>query len=193
MGSLETKYGIEEIIFIISAMKAATKPIRLPPSMIKTHMLEIIIPGHKTLLLQYLVMDYNGTLAQDGLLLEGVRSRLLSLSERLQLHVVTADTFGLARSQLSGLPCELAILPVEEQASAKLAYIQRLGEAQVVAMGNGRNDQRMLQAADLGIAIIQGEGAAIETCQAADVLTPNILAALDLLLFPKRLIATLRS
>jgi soluble P-type ATPase len=74
-------------------------------------MLEIIIPGHKTLLLQYLVMDYNGTLAQDGLLLEGVRSRLLSLSERLQLHVVTADTFGLARSQLAGLPCELAILP----------------------------------------------------------------------------------
>jgi soluble P-type ATPase len=156
-------------------------------------MLEIIIPGHKTLLLQYLVMDYNGTLAQDGLLLDGVQPRLLSLSEKLKLHVVTADTFGLARSQLTGLPCELAILPVEDQASAKLAYIERLGEAQVAAIGNGRNDQRMLQAAALGIAIIQGEGAALETCQAADVLTPNILVALDLLLFPKRLIATLRS
>jgi len=156
-------------------------------------MLEIIIPGHKTLLLHHLVMDYNGTLAQDGLLLDGVRPRLTSLSEKLQLHVVTADTFGLARSQLTGLPCELAILPVEEQAHAKLAYIQRLGEDQVVAIGNGRNDHLMLQAAALGIAIIQGEGAARETCQAADVLTPNILAALDLLLFPKRLIATLRS
>ena len=156
-------------------------------------MLEIIVPGHKTLLLNHLVMDYNGTLAQDGILLDGVRSRLTSLSERLRLHVVTADTFGLARSQLTGLPCELAILPVEEQAQAKLAYIQRLDEAQVVAIGNGRNDHLMLKAAALGIAIIQGEGAAIETCLSADVLAPDILAALDLLLFPKRLIATLRS
>ena len=156
-------------------------------------MLEITIPGHRVLLLQYLVMDYNGTLALDGVLLDGVRPRLISLSERLQLHVVTADTFGLARSQLTGLPCELAILPVEEQANAKLTYIQRLGEDHVVAIGNGRNDHRMLQAAALGIAIIQGEGSALETCLAADVLTPDILAALDLLLFPKRLIATLRS
>jgi soluble P-type ATPase len=156
-------------------------------------MLEIIIPGHKTLLLSHLVMDYNGTLALDGLLLDGVRSRLTSMSDSLHLHVVTADTFGLARSQLTGLPCELAILPVEDQAHAKLAYIQRLGEDQVVAIGNGRNDHLMLQAAALGIAIIQGEGAAIATCLAADVLAPDILAALDLLFFPKRLIATLRS
>ena len=156
-------------------------------------MLEIIIPGHTTLLLNHLVMDYNGTLAQDGLLLDGVRSRLTSLSERLRLHVITADTFGLARDQLNGLPCELAILPVEEQIQAKLAYIQQLGEVEVVAIGNGRNDQRMLQAAALGIVIIQGEGAAIETCLSADVLAPDILAALDLLIFPKRLVATLRS
>jgi soluble P-type ATPase len=158
-----------------------------------TLMIEIIIPGYKTLLLRYLVMDYNGTLAVDGVLLDGVRERLMALSEKMALHVVTADTFGIARSQLTGLPCELAILPVENQAVAKLAYIQRLGEAQVVAMGNGRNDQRMLQAAALAIAIIQGEGAALETCQAADVLAPDIQAALDLLLHPKRLIATLRS
>jgi soluble P-type ATPase len=156
-------------------------------------MLEINIPGHKTLILHHLVMDYNGTLALDGFLLNGVQPRLTSLSDRLKLHVVTADTFGLARSQLEGLPCELAILPVEDQAHAKLAYIQRLDAAQVVAIGNGRNDRLMLQAAALGIAIVQGEGAAIETCQSADVLTSNILAALDLLLFPKRLIATLRS
>ena len=156
-------------------------------------MLEIIIPGHKTLLLHHLVMDYNGTLAQDGVLLDGVRDRLIALSEKMQLHVITADTFGIARSQLSGLPCELAILPVEDQAGAKLAYVQRLGEDQVVAIGNGRNDQRMLQAAALGIAIVQGEGAALETCLAANMLVPDILTALDLLLNTKRLIATLRS
>jgi len=156
-------------------------------------MLEIIIPGYRTLLFHHLVMDYNGTLAVDGSLLDGVRPRLISLAEKLRLHVVTADTFGLAGSQLAGLPCELAILPVEDQAQAKRAYIQRLGEAQVVAIGNGRNDQHMLEVAALGIAVLQGEGAALQTCQAADVLASDILSALDLLLFPKRLIATLRS
>jgi soluble P-type ATPase len=156
-------------------------------------MLEIIIPGYKTLSIHHLVMDYNGTLAVDGVLLDGVLPRLLILSEHVCLHVVTADTFGIARSQLASLPCELVILPGESQAQAKLDYIRRLGEDQVAAIGNGRNDQRMLQAAALGIAVIQGEGAARETCLAADVLAPDILIALDLLLNPKRLIATLRS
>ncbi len=156
-------------------------------------MIEIVIPGYKTLVFNYLVMDYNGTLAVDGLLLEGVRPRLIRLAESLRLHVVTADSFGLAGSQLAGLPCELAILPVEDQAQAKRAYIQRLGEAQVAAIGNGRNDRVMLEGAALGIAVLQGEGAAAQTCQSADVLAPDICSALDLLLFPKRLIATLRS
>jgi soluble P-type ATPase len=156
-------------------------------------MMEIVIPGYRALQLQHLVMDYNGTLAQDGHLLEGVRPRLTSLAERLRLHVVTADTFGIVRSQLAGIPCELIVLPGEEQASAKLAYIRKLGEGHVAAIGNGRNDRLMLEAAALGIGLIQGEGAAVETCQAADLILLDILMALDLFLNPKRLIATMRS
>jgi len=60
-------------------------------------MIEVIIPGYLSMHLQHLVMDYNGTLAQDGLLLEGVRSRLESLAGQLRLHVITADTFGMAK------------------------------------------------------------------------------------------------
>jgi soluble P-type ATPase len=138
-------------------------------------------------------MDYNGTLAQDGRLLEGVKPRLDSLVALIHLHVITADTFGIARNQLNGLPCKLEILPVEEQAQAKLAYVEVLGRDQVVAIGNGRNDRLMLAGAALGIAIVQEEGASTETLSAADVVMPDILSALDMLLFPKRLIATLRS
>jgi soluble P-type ATPase len=126
------------------------------------------------------------------LLLNGVQERLLNLSSQLRLHVVTADTFGIARSQSNGLPCELVILPTGEQAQTKLAYIQRLGEEQVFAIGNGRNDYLMLQSAALSIAVMQGGGAAMETRLAADVVVPGILAASDLLLFPRRLVATLR-
>ena len=156
-------------------------------------MIEIIVPGYRSLRLQHLVMDYNGTLAQDGHLLEGVRSRLKSLAGQLRLHMIMADTFGMARGQLTGLPCKLVILPVEEQAQGKLTYVDNLGRDQVAAIGNGRNDRLMLEVAALGIALIQGEGAAFETLSAADVIMPDIQSALDVLLFPKRLVATLRS
>ena len=156
-------------------------------------MIEIVIPGYRILCLQHLVTDYNGTLAQDGTLLAGVTPRLEQLAELLRLHVVTADTFGQAKANLSSLPCEVVILPAEDQAQGKLAYVESLGQDQVVVIGNGRNDRLMLAAAALGIAVVQEEGAAIDALSAADVVMPDIRSALDVLLFPKRLIATLRS
>jgi soluble P-type ATPase len=156
-------------------------------------MLEIDIPGYRALRLEHLVLDYNGTLACDGELLDGVRDRLDALASMLQIHILTADTFGKARAQLVGIPCDLSILPAEDQDRRKLEYIQRLGPETTVCVGNGRNDRLMLQEAGLGIAVVQTEGAAVQTVLAADVLSPDILAALDLLAHPLRLVATLRS
>jgi soluble P-type ATPase len=156
-------------------------------------MLEIVIPGYRTLRLHHLVLDYNGTLACDGELRDGVRDRLNALANKLQIHILTADTFGKARGQLVDVPCNLCILPVEDQDRRKVEYIQRLGAETTVCIGNGRNDRLMLQEAGLGIAVVQAEGAAVQTVSAADVLAPDILTALDLLTQPLRLVATLRS
>jgi P-type E1-E2 ATPase len=156
-------------------------------------MLEIDIPGYRTLRLAHLVLDYNGTLAHDGELLDGVRERLDALSGMLQIHILTGDTFGKARAALSGISCELLVLPMERQDQLKREYIRRLGPETTVCVGNGRNDRLMLQEAGLGVAVVQAEGAAVQTVLAAAVLAPNILAALDLLTHPLRLVATLRS
>jgi soluble P-type ATPase len=156
-------------------------------------MLEIDIPGYRRLRLEHLVLDYNGTLACDGSLLDGVKERLDALSRALQVHILTADTFGKARGQLVGVPGTLSILPAEGQDRRKLEYVQQLGPEHTVCVGNGRNDRLMLPAAGLGIAVLQAEGAAVETVLAAHVLVHDILTALDLLLHPLRLVATLRS
>jgi soluble P-type ATPase len=156
-------------------------------------MLEVDIPGYRKLRLEHLVLDFNGTMACDGELFRGVRERLEALSAQLRISVLTADTFGKARSQLAGIPCDLAILPVENQDRLKLEYIRRLGPDSTVCVGNGRNDRLMLQEAGLGIAVVQAEGAALQTILVADVLAPDILAALDLLTHPLRLVATLRA
>jgi soluble P-type ATPase len=50
----------------------------------------------------------------------------------------------------------------------------------------------MLKQAALGIAVIQTEGAATAALLAAEIITPGIFDALDLLLHPDRLKATLR-
>jgi soluble P-type ATPase len=155
-------------------------------------MLEIDIPGGKPLRLTHLILDYNGTIAADGSLLEGVAERLQILAPQLEIHILTADTFGSVRAQIAGLPVRLAVIPPENQAQAKAAYLDALGAAATVAMGNGRNDSLMLKKAALGIAVVQTEGAATAALLAADVVTPGIIEALDLLLHPDRLRATLR-
>lgn len=155
-------------------------------------MIEIVIPNYHRLQLEHLILDYNGTIAYDGKLIAGVAPRLHDLAARLRIHVLTADTFGNVKSQLSALPCELAIIPAGAQDVAKLAYIKRLVSTSCVCIGNGRNDSLMLQEAALGIAVMQREGVAGAAMMAADVIAPDIIAALELLTNPLRLTATLR-
>ena len=157
------------------------------------HMIPVSIPGFGDFSITAIVMDYNGTLAVDGKLLPGLREVLLKVSEAANLHVVTADTFGLAARELEGVPCTLKILEKENQKEAKHAYIISLGVKNTAAIGNGRNDSIMLKNAVLGIAVLQEEGAASETLVAADVVCRNVFDALNLFIHPKRLIASLRS
>ncbi len=156
-------------------------------------MISIDIPGFGNLALEHLVLDYNGTLAVDGLLIPGVAENLTRLAVHLQVHVLTADTFGAAAAELAGIPCQLTVLSPKGQDEAKAAHVRALGPDKTVCIGNGRNDRRMLKQARLGIAIVGGEGSAAETLLAADVVTTDILCALDLFAHPLRLVATLRS
>ncbi len=155
--------------------------------------MKISIPGYGVLDLKYLVMDYNGTLAVDGALVPGVKEMLAELASHLELHVLTADTFGKAKSNLEGISCQLSILSEENQHTGKQDYVRSLGAENTVSVGNGRNDHLMLQVSALGIAVILEEGASAVTLQSADVVCTSIVAALSLLTEPLRLIATLRS
>jgi soluble P-type ATPase len=155
-------------------------------------MIEINIPGYRTLRLEHVVLDYNGTIACDGGLIAGVRENLTALAAKLQIHILTADTFGKARSGLEGINCRLSILAPGAQDIGKLEYLKGLGAEYAVCVGNGRNDQLMLKEAALGIAVVLEEGAAVDTLLAADIVCTDIVKALELLTHPMRLIATLR-
>lgn len=156
-------------------------------------MLSLEIPGYGPLTFEHLVLDYNGTLAVDGILLPGVKAALNALAEDLTVHVVTADTFGLAGKGLEGVNCRLTVLAAGRQDQAKADLVRRLGADRTVSIGNGRNDSLMLAASRLGIAVILAEGASVVSLNAADIVCTDIVAALELMMHPLRLTATLRS
>lgn len=153
-------------------------------------MIELDIPGRGPLQLAHAVFDVNGTLAFDGTLLLGVAERIAALRERLNVHMLTADTHGRQTSIDAVLGFRATI--ITRGAAEKAAYVLTLGADQVVALGNGANDRSMMQAAVLGIAVLGSEGLAVSALTAADVVVPSISDALDLLLNPRRLVATLR-
>ncbi|MDT8903209.1 hypothetical protein [Anaeroselena agilis] len=155
-------------------------------------MLEVALPDGRTYAFHTAVFDYNGTLAVDGLLPAAVKDGLIALAGRLRVAVITADTFGIARDQLRGLPVELVILAAGEGAAAKAAFVEAAGAGGVVAVGNGVNDKEMFAAAALSVCILSTEGASVPTILAADIVVPGPEAAIGLLLNPTRLEATLR-
>lgn len=155
-------------------------------------MLELRIPGRSPIRLHHLVLDYNGTIAVDGHLADGVAERLHELVKRLEVHIITADTFGMAAVETSSLPVSLQLIGAGAQAEAKRMFVSSLGAESVVALGNGANDQLMLEVAALGICVLGEEGASALTLVAADVVVRRSADALDLLLKPGRLAATLR-
>jgi P-type E1-E2 ATPase len=152
--------------------------------------LTIDLRGGGSFELEHLVLDINGTLTDHGTLIEGVAERLGLLADALEIHVMTADTFGTAE----GLARRLALATVTTIADGaeKAARVEALGADRVVAIGNGRNDEAMLRAARLGIAVLGTEGAAAATLLAADIACATVTDALDLLLDERAITATLR-
>ncbi len=152
----------------------------------------ITIPHYQTLLLRHVVLDYNGTLAEDGILKEEAKTLLEALCERFSVHVITSDTFGSVKSQMEGFDLSVKVLQTDDHTMEKAAYVEGLTASSCVTVGNGNNDARMLKDAALGIALIGDEGCSTETLMNSDIVCKSIEDALRLLLNDKRLVATLR-
>lgn len=156
-------------------------------------MIVIEIPGRQTpLVIRTVVLDYNGTVARDGKLLPDILERIRKLQESADVYILTADTYGTVESQCMGLGIPLKTFPQEGAGICKEQIVRQIGGG-VCAIGNGRNDIPMFTAADLSIAVMGQEGVCAALLSDADVLVSSPVDALDLLLIPNRLRATLRN
>jgi soluble P-type ATPase len=152
----------------------------------------IEIPHFKDLEIENILFDYNGTLATDGHLKTETKALLKEVCEKYNVYVITADTFGTVKEVLKAFNLEVLILSSSDHTAEKALFLSQLGVERTVALGNGNNDAAMLDDAVLSLAIMGEEGCAKETLLASDVVCRDIVSAMELLLHPKRMIATLR-
>ena len=155
-------------------------------------MIQLEIPGNGCLVLEHLVLDLNGTISLDGRLIGGVKERISHLRGSLSIQIVTADTRGHADALERELRVNVRKIQRGDESQQKLGIVRRLGARSTVAVGNGANDADMLREAALGICVLGTEGASIAALMNSDLVVPNIIVAFDLLIYPERLVATLR-
>ncbi len=156
-------------------------------------MIKVAIPGKGSLELKYVVFDVNGTLAVDGQLLPGVPELLDTLKDHLEIHLLTADTHGKQAEIDQILNLKANRVKAGNEARQKADYVENLGAKNTVAVGQGKNDSLMVKSAVIGICTLSAEGAALETLLGSDLVVPDIQSALNILLNPTRLIASLRN
>jgi soluble P-type ATPase len=155
-------------------------------------MIELTIPGRGLLRIAHLVTALNGTLAVDGILIDGLAKRLTSLRDRLEIHPLTADAHRLQAANDALLKLKAIRVQPEDEAMSKADLVRELGAETVVAIGQSARDTEMLKVATLGICVMSEEGVAVESLLSADLVMPDIFAALDLLDKPLRIITSLR-
>jgi soluble P-type ATPase len=155
-------------------------------------MIRIDIPGWGNIEVENVVLDLNGTLATDGKIPSEVKKKINALAGQVKIYLLTADTQGTATEEIREMKVELIKIEGKDSKEGKFNFLKSLDLEKTIAMGNGNNDQFILKEAGIGIAILGDEGISVVALKQADIMVKNISDALDLLLKPKRLMATLR-
>ena len=157
-------------------------------------MITFALPDGREYKLNNAVFDYNGTLAEEGIIAGEIKELLGEIGKLAKVTVLTADTFGLARTQLANVSgVQLHIIDKGEEAAQKRDFVRACGADNTICFGNGANDREMFAEAVLAVGVIGPEGACQSTLAQADIVVTNPKDALLLLLKPGRLVATLRT
>jgi len=139
------------------------------------------------------ILDFNGTIAVDGKLINGVAEKINNLSTLLNFVIVTADTYGTVEKELIGVNCKIVNLSNSKEFQSKLDVLISLGKGQTICVGNGFNDRIVLKECVLGISVLQEEGLSMEALIASDFVCKSIIDVFSCIKNPDRIKATLRS
>ena len=156
-------------------------------------MISIERPGQGNLEIDFILIDFEGTLASDRRVHPKAKDKINLLSKRTKIYILAKGEKEGVEESLRRVKAEIFYLTEGDFSRRKLDLLRQLGPTRTVAIGNGVDDAPMIEEAGLGICIISKEGTSVEAMKRADVVVSNILDALDFLLKPLRQKATLGS
>lgn len=151
------------------------------------------IPGRENINIKNIVFDYNGTIAVDGKLIEGVGEIINKLAADVDIYILTADTYGTVKQECKDINAKVLTFSKENAGESKEEIVRKLGGNNTICIGNGYNDILMFKESILSIAIIEGEGASGKLLAHADIVARSIIEALKILLNKNMVKATLRN
>jgi len=154
-------------------------------------MISILRPGLAPLEIDFILLDFDGTLARDGRIHPKAKDKINLLAKRTQIYVLTKEEKEKVEEALRKVNAQIVHLTEGESSQGKLDWLRRLGQGRTVAIGNGVDDALMIEEAGLGICVLSKEGTGASTLEKADLVFPDILDALDFLVKPLRQKATL--
>ncbi len=156
-------------------------------------MLTYKIPGRDEIKIENIVFDYNGTIAIDGSVIDGVKELIEELANHLNVYILTADTYGTVREECKKISAEIISFTDENTGLEKKKIVDELGADKSICIGNGFNDIDMFETAAIAIATIEGEGACTKLLLAADIVTRSIEDAIEIVLCENKMKAILRN
>jgi soluble P-type ATPase len=143
-------------------------------------------PGQNPLEIEFILLNFEGTLVTDRRIHPKAKDKLNLLSKRTNIYILAKGEQEAIREILKKVKAEVVYFKEGEVSQGKLDLLRQLGAAKTVAIGNGVDDVPMIEEAGLGICIIGVEGTSGEAVKKADVVFTDILHALGFLLKPMR-------
>ena len=154
-------------------------------------MITILRPGQEPSEIDFILLDFEGTLASDRRVHPKAKDKINLLSKRTKIYILTKGEKEGVEEVLKKVKAEIVYLDEGKSSQQKLDLLRQLGASRTVAIGNGVDDAPMMEEAGFSLCVIGKEGTSSEAMDKADVVFMNILDALDFLLKPLRQKATL--
>jgi len=154
-------------------------------------MIHIQRPGQEPLEIDFILIDFEETVASDRRVHPKAKDKVNLLAKRAKIYILTKEEKERVEEVLKKVKAEIVYLTEGESSQKKLGLLRELGATRTVVVGNGADDGPMMEEALLGLCVIGKGGASSEAVKNADIVFTDILDALDFLLKPLRQKATL--
>jgi soluble P-type ATPase len=154
-------------------------------------MISIQRSGLPTIEIDFILLDFEGTVASDRRVHPKVKDKINLLSKRAKIYILARGEKEAVEDMLRNVKAETVYFKEGRVSQEKLDFIRRLGTERTIAVGNGADDALMIAEAGIGICVISKEGTSTEMLRHAKVVFSNILDALDFMLKPLRQTTTL--